>query len=168
MTRRWDYLIFPAATGDFAVPSMTTSVLSPAGVRVRLRCEGTTLAVRAASPEEPPPLQVARKKSWNAWPFAIAVAAIAVIGVAWMRWLRGRDIRARVRGLVRPTPVETRAAVDEYLAARGIEPSTLLREPTERGDAYRSLRSLLDALERDRLVAGPREIAQRVRDLVVT
>jgi len=28
------------------------------------------------------------------------------------------------------------------------------------------LRSLLDALERDRVVAGEREIAERVRDLV--
>ncbi|HLJ73383.1 MAG TPA: hypothetical protein VKU62_02265, partial [Thermoanaerobaculia bacterium] len=63
-------------------------------------------------------------------------------------------------------PVETRAAVDDFLHAHGIDPAELLREPTERGDAYRSLRSLLDALERDRLTAGPREIAQRVRDVV--
>ena len=71
-----------------------------------------------------------------------------------------------VRHLVRPTALETRAAVDEYLGTRGIEPAALMREPSERGDAYRSLRSLLDALERDRIAAGQREIAQRVRDLV--
>ena len=72
-----------------------------------------------------------------------------------------------MRALVRATPPETRLAVDTYLTTkRGVEPSALLREDSERGDAYRSLRSLLDALERDRIVAGEREVAQRVRDLV--
>jgi hypothetical protein len=71
-----------------------------------------------------------------------------------------------VRRLVRPTVGETRQAVDEYLLSRGIEPAALLREPTDRGDAYRSLRSLLDALEHERVDAGKDEIAQRVRDLV--
>ncbi|PYQ58749.1 MAG: hypothetical protein DMF58_14140, partial [Acidobacteria bacterium] len=90
----------------------------------------------------------------------------SLIGLALLRMHRSSRIRREVRHLVRPTALETRTAVDEYLGTRGIEPAALMREPSERGDAYRSLRSLLDALERDRIAAGQREIAQRVRDLV--
>ena len=79
---------------------------------------------------------------------------------------RSRNISTQVRNLVRPTPQETRAAVDEYLAGRGIDPALLIREPSDRGDAYRSLRSLLDALDRDRIPATLRDVAHRVRDLV--
>jgi hypothetical protein len=171
MSRRWEYLIFPAQTGSFTVPAITTTVLTPAGARQQLQCAATTLAVQAASPEEPPPPQVAQRRVRtnvrSAMILLAIVALLAIAGaIALKRFERSRRIRDEVRGLVRPSPVETRAAVDDYLASRGIEPSTLLREPTERGDAYRALRSLLDALERDRLVAGEREIAQRVRDLV--
>jgi len=167
MTRRWEYLIFPAQTGEFTLPAMSTRVLNSMGAREDLRCAAMTLAVRAASPEEEaPPARIASRKSRSVRPFLIAAAIVVLGAVAIARYQRSRRIRNQVRGLVRPTPVETRTAVDEYLARRGIEPSSLLREPTERGDAYRSLRSLLDAVERDRLTAGQREIAQRVRDLV--
>jgi len=96
----------------------------------------------------------------------VALLVSSLIGLAILRAQRSRRIRNEVRRLVRPTAPETRTAVDEYLGRLGIEPAVLLREPSERGDAYRSLRSLLDALERDRITAGEREIAQRVRDLV--
>ncbi len=170
MTRRWQYLIFPAASGKFDVPAISATVLTLAGVREQLRCEATTLTVKAASPTEPPPRLASRRppltlRALELWA-AATVAACALIAVAVARSQRSRRIRSAVRTLVRPTPPETRAAVDEYLATRGIEPAALMREPSDRGDAYRSLRSLLDALERDRLVAGQTEIAQRVRDLV--
>src|SRR5438067_2487249 len=92
--------------------------------------------------------------------------AISLAGLALLRARRSRRIRNEVRALVRVTPPETRLAVDDYLTRRGVAPSALMREASERGDAYRSLRSLLDALERDRIVADEREIAQRVRDVV--
>ena len=170
MTRRWEYLIFPTQQGPFTIPALDTTVLTPLGQRQHLRCEATTLMVSAASPEEPPPPLAERRDIPGVRAIGIFLAAIAaavVIGViALARLKRSRRIRERVRGLVRPTAAETRSAVDDYLASHGIEPSALLREPSERGDAYRSLRSLLDALERDRISAGEREIAQRVRDLV--
>jgi hypothetical protein len=97
---------------------------------------------------------------------ASVLATCTLIALIVARSQRSRRVRTRVRRLVRPTIPETRAAVDEYLGALGVEPATLMREPSDRGDAYRSLRSLLDALERDRVVAGEREIAERVRDLV--
>ena len=97
---------------------------------------------------------------------AASLLALSLIALTVLRTSRSRRIRGEVRALLKPTPPETRTAVDEYLSRRGITPTELIREASERGDAYRSLRSLLDALERDRLVAGEWEIAQRVRDLV--
>ncbi|HEY6844202.1 MAG TPA: BatD family protein, partial [Thermoanaerobaculia bacterium] len=90
MSRRWEYLIFPAQTGSFTVPSMTTRILTPAGVRQELQCAATTLAVRAASPEEPPPPQVARTRArTNVRTIMIALAAIALLAIvgafAWKR-----------------------------------------------------------------------------------
>ena len=169
MTRRWEYLIFPSDSGSFKVPALSATVLTPAGVRQQVRCEATTLVVRAASPEAPPRLAKHRAPLNLRAIVTATIAALLVgslIGLALLRMHRSSRIRREVRHLVRPTALETRTAVDEYLGTRGIEPAALMREPSERGDAYRSLRSLLDALERDRIAAGQREIAQRVRDLV--
>ena len=139
-------------------------------MRQALRCEATTLAVRAASPDEPPPKLAQHRRPPSARTIlTIAMAVVFVLslgGLALLRMRRSRRIRNQVRGLVRATPPETRVAVDEYLSWSGIDPARLMREASERGDAYRSLRSLLDALERDRIVASEREVAQRVRDLV--
>ena len=170
MTRQWEYVIFPPQSGSMTIPAVTSTVLTQAGTRQVLRCEASTLAVKAASPNEPPPALVQHRAPVNLrmWGL-IAAAALLVVslaGLGMMRAQRSRQIRGEVQALIKPTPPETRTAVDDYLARRGIAPAELMREPSERGDAYRSLRSLLDALERDRLVAGQREIAQRVRDLV--
>ena len=170
MHRQWQFLIFPETSGRFAIPAVSTSILTPAGVRQSLRCEASTLTVLAASPNEPPPRLASRRPPLTAralilWAVAV-VLTCTIIALAVARTQRSRRIRTRVRRLVKPTVPETRAAVDEYLDTLGIEPAALMREPSDRGDAYRSLRSLLDALERDRIVAGEEEIADRVRDLV--
>jgi len=170
MTRQWEYVVFPPQSGSMTIPAITSTVLTEGGTRQVLRCDAATLAVVAASANEPPPALVKRRKPLDVRAIGtIAAAALLVVslaGLTLLRVRRSRHIRGEVKALVRPTPPETRTAVDEYLAQRGIAPSELMREASERGDAYRSLRSLLDALERDRLVAGEREIAQRVRDLV--
>jgi len=170
MYREWQFLLFPATAGQFAIPAVSTSVLTPTGVRQSLRCEASTLTVRAASPNEPPPRLASRRppitpRAMILWAASV-VAACTLIALVVARSQRSRRVRTRVQHLVKPTVPETRAAVDAYLSTRGIEPAALMREPSDRGDAYRSLRSLLDALERDRVVAGEKEIAERVRDLV--
>jgi len=172
MTRRWEYVIFPPENGSFTIPALATTVLTPAGARQDLRCEAATLMVRAASPQEPPPQLAERRAAASvrrtAMIFAAALLVLSIAGLALLRARRSARIRDQVRTLVRPTAPETRVAVDEYLARHGIEAAALIREPSERGDAYRSLRSLLDGLERDRLTAGDLEIARRVRDLVTS
>jgi hypothetical protein len=170
MEREWQYLIFPAHSGKFTAPPLSATVLTPAGLRKELRCQAATLMVRAASPNEPPPRLALRRPPITRRSVALFLAALVVIctviALAVARTQRSQRVRDAVRQLVRPSAPETRAAVDHYLESRGIDPASLIREPTDRGDAYRSLRSLLDALERDRIVAGQREVARRVRDLV--
>jgi hypothetical protein len=170
MVRRWQYLIFPAHSGEMVIPPLSATILTPAGARQQIRCQPATLTVRAAPREPPPPRMAAIRKpialrALAMWAIAVGIVC-STIALAVARAQRSRRIRAEVRRLVRSTPPETRLAVDDYLLSRGVEPSSLMREPSDRGDAYRSLRSLLDALERDRVVAGEREIAARVRDLV--
>src|SRR5258706_1579410 len=48
MTRRWRYLIFPADAGMFVIPPLATAVLTPLGLRRRLRGEQRALLVEAA------------------------------------------------------------------------------------------------------------------------
>jgi oxygen tolerance protein BatD len=170
MTREWQYLIFPAQSGEFTAPAMNATVMSPDGQRKQLRCDATTLIVQASAPSEPPPRLATRRppitnRAVTLW-LAAVIAACTLVALVVARTQRSHRIRNAVRRLVRPTAPETRAAVDEYLQVRGIEPALLIREPSDRGDAYRSLRSLLDALERERVVAGDQEIVRRVRDLV--
>ncbi|HXH39951.1 MAG TPA: BatD family protein [Thermoanaerobaculia bacterium] len=173
MTRRWRFLIFPARSGMFVVPPLTTLILTPDGARRELRCEQRSLIVEAADetaaqPHAPPTAAGARvEAARRSLPLiGIAAALLVLLALVWPRLVRARTIRRHTRALVRETLAETRIAVDEWLSARGVDPAALLRETSERGDAWRALRSLLDGAERDRLVAEPAEIRARVRDVV--
>lgn len=174
MTRRWRFLIFPNSTGMFVIPPLAAQTLTPAGVRRELRCEQRTLMVQAAgaamqSHAPPAPGSAPVEAARQSLPFiGIAAAILILLAIAWPRTARARAIRRDVRALVRGTPLETRIAVDEWLSTRGIDPIAILRETSDRGDAYRALRSLLDAAERDRLIAEPDDIRGRVRDLVAS
>jgi hypothetical protein len=175
MKRRWKLLIFPANSGMFVVPPLTSTILTPAGVRRELRCEQRALIVQAADaatmqPHAPvTPADARVEAARRSMPFMGIVAGLLVIlAVAWPRLSRARRIRRETDALVRETAAQTRSAVDEWLFARGADPAAMLRETSERGDAYRALRSLLDAAERDRLVAEPDDLRGRVRDLVAS
>ena len=174
MTRRWKFLIFPSSSGVFVVPPLVSTILTPAGARRDLRCEERSVLVEAASAAANPPaastaphdarLDAARRSL----PAAGVLAAIAIlIAIAGPRMQRAMRIRRETRSLLRETPAETRGAVDTWLVASGSDPSLLVREQSDRGDAYRALRSLLDAAERDRLTAEPDEIRARVREVIV-
>jgi hypothetical protein len=72
-------------------------------------------------------------------------------------------IRRQVREIVRSG--EIRAQVDARL---GVDATSLLNERSDRGDAYRALRSLLDAIDRDRDIGvdRKRELTRRVREVL--
>jgi hypothetical protein len=173
MTRRWRFLIFPASSGMFVVPPLTTAILTPAGVRRELRCEQRVLIVEAAGDSANPPPASTQPPDARAdavrrsLPFA-GIAAVILIAIAagWPRLARARRMRRDTRALLRETPAETRIAVDEWLVARGADLSVLAREASDHGDAYRALRSLLDAAGQERLVAERAEIRTRVREVV--
>jgi len=175
MTRRWRYLIFPATSGMFVIPPLTAQTLTLAGARRELRCEQRALLVQAADaatmqphapqPSSNSPIEAARQSLPL---IGVAAGILILLAIAWPRIARARALRRDTRALLRETPSETRIAVDEWLSARGVDPAAILRETSDRGDAYRALRSLLDAAERDRLIAEPDDIRGRVRDLVAS
>jgi len=174
MERHWRFLVFPASKGMFVIPPMTTTILTPAGERRELQCEQRALMVQAADANAgQPPVSPSSDKRVEAMrrslPFiGIAAALLALLGIVWPRLARATRVRRDTKALVREAPAETRIAVEEWLSAHAIDPTALLRETSERGDAYRALRSLLDAAERDRLVAEPEDVRGRIRDLVAS
>jgi hypothetical protein len=98
----------------------------------------------------------------------IAVAFLLFV-LPW--WRRRTRLNRQIRGLMADgDPATVRENVHTTLERRGIEPASLLREGSDRGDAYRSLRSLLDALEKDRIDVDDRsrEIRRRIRELLLT
>ncbi len=175
MARRWRYLMFPATAGMFVIPPLRTTILTPAGERRELQCEQRALVVEAvdatiapAQPSTPASgnrIQEARRIA----PLVGIVAAILLtIAILWPRFANASRVRREVRVLLRDTPEEVRIAVDGWLSAHGVDHTLLLRETSERGDAYRALRSLTDAAERERLVADPADLRARIRDLVTS
>ena len=170
MTRRWRYLIFPSQSGTLKIPELSVAYVTPAGERRDSRCEAKTLDVSAASVDEgtaPAPVRRRLPSRRAAQPI---LAAVAVVGLALAlvpRFRRQSRLRRAVAELVHETPNETRDAVERDLSGRGIDPSQLMRETSDRGDAFRAFRSLVDAAEHDRIPATKRDIAHRVRDLLV-
>ncbi|HEX6177347.1 MAG TPA: BatD family protein [Thermoanaerobaculia bacterium] len=177
MTRRWQFQIFPSQRGTLAIPELRMPVFSPAAsARQMLQCGASTLEVTAAErPPLAPPAASANQRAassfWLRAPYMIATAIAIVFFVFVFPWWRRRSrldrtIRAMIAG---GDPAIVRENVHASLEERGIDPASLLRDGTERGDAYRALRSLLDALERGRIdVSDPnREMRRRIRELLL-
>jgi hypothetical protein len=132
-----------------------------------VRCEAATLEARAAAlPIGQTPAQSAKASRDPAaivpW-VAGGALALLLAGVGLPRLLREITVRREARAIVGgKTATEIRAAID----AR-VNPA-LMNEASDRGDAYRTLRSMLDAAERERDIAvdGEQEIARRVREML--
>jgi hypothetical protein len=170
MSRRWRYLIFPAANGAMVIPPLVSTALTSEGQRQELRCDERVLIVKEAESRRPAPLTPRAKRTEAArqvlpWAGAVAVV-LAALAVAVPPLERGRRARRESRALIRETPAETRAAIEAWLVEREIDPRSLLREASDRGEAWRAVRSLLDAMEHERIEASPRELRNRVRQLI--
>jgi hypothetical protein len=166
MARSWRYLISPEKSGLFDVPPLSLRVFDPiTETRHDLRCATSFVnAVAVPAAEAPMPIVQPSSRPWP-WPWialALAIVIAALLTVPRVR--RELSLRREVREIVRDaTPTEIRARIESRVQMD-------LREPTERGDAMRALRSLLDAAERDRDIAegGEKEIARRVRDVLAS
>lgn len=172
MTRRWSVVIFPRRDGTLKIPPLVETIFDPQTRAFReLRCEGTSLAVTRAVPSA----RVAAAGSGAPLPsrrtfLPMAAAVVLLAAFAWMavpRLRRAVRLRHEVRRLAGGTPSQIREAVEAYLLSRKADAHVLMQEISERGDAYRAFRSLVDALEHDRAHgAGRRELETRLRDLV--
>lgn len=165
MSRQWRYLVFPKQTGLLELPPLTMQVFDPrAGVRRELRC-GTSLVNAVMSQpaaEAPLPAVHAVDKPMHWGWIAGLLSLLVIVAMAIPRVLRELRLRREVQEIVRDAvPSEIRERVEQRVQID-------LRELSERGDAMRALRSLLDAAERDRDIAGDagKEIARRVRDVL--
>lgn len=168
MTRRWEYLVFPSQTGTLEIPALTMQIFDPKlGARRELRCAATFFPVVATpvpeSAAEPPPSSEMQREI--PWPWVAGGAALLLaLLIGAPRVLRERALRREARAIVRDaTPAEIRARMEQRVKIP-------LDEPSDRGDAWRALRSLLDAAERERDIAAgaDAELVRRVRDVLAT
>jgi hypothetical protein len=167
MTRRWNYLIFPAASGSMTIPPLVAKAFNPnLSRREELRCAASTLEVQEASsggaPAPSPARAIGVSGAKHILPWAMVIIALflsIVISIKPIR--RSIEVRRKVRSVMRSGNI--REAVHQL-----IDPNVVASEASDRGDAYRALRSLLDAVERDRVLEAHAadEIERRVRDLV--
>lgn len=167
MARQWRYLIFPNVSAPMVVPPLAMNIFDPArGVRRELRCSQSfidavmTMPAEAAADAPPAETALPARVPWR-WLAGGVLIALA-FSLAIPRVRRELNLRREVRELAGDgTPAEIRARVDERLRID-------VREQSDRGDAYRALRSLLDAAERDRDIAidAEGEIARRLRELL--
>jgi hypothetical protein len=170
MARKWRYLIFPEKNGALALPALTMRIFDPTtGRRRDLGCRlppiDATLASAPSASETPAPVRRDEVKR-RALPWISGAILVALlVGVAGPRLKRELRLRREIRAITSGTPTEIRERID----ARVGDPAMLLAEHSERGDAYRALRSLLDAATRERDIAdgADEEIARRVRDVLV-
>ncbi|MBK5259979.1 MAG: BatD family protein [Thermoanaerobaculia bacterium] len=176
VTRRWKYLIFPRTSGTLKIAPLALRAFIPSDeTRRTLQCESSMLVVNAARPESQPATAATRSitrtqaLTKNAPWIAAGILALLTIALALRPLRRARRIARDAKALTRGrSPHEIREAVQAALEAKGIDPGALLRESSNRGEAWRSLRSLLDALEKDRIELDDREheIRTRVKDLL--
>jgi BatD DUF11 like domain len=166
MGRQWRYLIFPEREGLLVIPPLTLRTFLPeTAERRQLRCEAQTIEALAIAPPSPGSRAETRRvqrRRMGPW-IGAALLALLALGLGLPRLRRELKLRGEVRELVEgKPPSEIRAAVETRVHPR------LLHEASDRGDAYRALRSMLDAAERERDIAvdAEEEIARRVRELL--
>jgi hypothetical protein len=98
------------------------------------------------------------RRDWRPWAGAIALLAL-VVAIVTPRIRRAaaahRDVREIVNG-----------GLHTFLARKKIDETALANEVSDRGDAYRALLSLLDAIQRERITPEEADVGQRARDLV--
>jgi hypothetical protein len=75
----------------------------------------------------------------------VVTAVIVILGIALVipRLRRASAFNKRIREIARP-PEQLHAKLQALLAAHRLDETSLLREQSDRGDAYRSLHSRLD------------------------
>jgi hypothetical protein len=165
MSRQWRYLVFPSKAGTLEIPPLSMRVFVPdTKARRDLRCAAALIdaTTAVAPPSASPRRESARRAAVPRWPWMIAIALIAGLAAMIPRIVRSLSLRREAKEILRDaTPAEIRARVESRVH---VDP----HERSDRGDAMRALRSLLEAAERDRDIAAnaEKEIGRRVKDVL--
>ncbi len=161
MSRQWRFVIFPAHAGTLTLPMIAAEAFNPANAqRIHLRCGPMTLTVQQVVRHPASGIRhpEAVKRDWRPWAGAILllVVVIAIVTPPLRRAAaRRKDVRLIVNG-----------GLHDYLVRKKVDENVLAKEISDRGDAYRSLVSLLDAMQRERVTPEEADLEQRARDLV--
>jgi len=167
MTRQWKLLVFPSRAGPFTLPPLETRAFSPLAGRQELQCNAQTLQVTTSHPERSrgtrggggaPSVRPGPSTTLGMTVVAVALL-IAAIFLITPRIRRSANLKKRARDLVR-RPGDLRTKLHAVLAAHHLDETALLREQSDRGDAYRSLHSRLDFENIDE------EVEFRLRDFL--
>ena len=173
MRRRWKYLLFPRHAGTMTIaPLITRTFVPETAERRTLQCGAATINVQTAVPvvdsQASPAATPLSPRNPGRWLLAAAIVAIVII-TTFALLGRRRSVAGRADAIVAGrSPAEVRAAVNELLTKREVDPDQLLRESSERGDAYRAVRSIADAIESDRIDenSGRALLQERVGELL--
>lgn len=183
MEKSWTWLLFPAESGELALPPLELRYYDPAREQTRVaRCGGWSVEVDLPPGESSaaPPLagidaggapagEVSSDSdgggSGSSLPVVAAASMIALSGIIALVWLRGLRERAREAAklhLLVDNPALLRQRLDAIAMRKGWIPRDLLEEPGEEGDAWRSVISSLDLIEREPWAAD--EHRERLRE----
>jgi hypothetical protein len=177
MERSWRYLLFPEQNGSIRIPPISFRYFDPESGRQRSsRCGGWT--VTASRVESPPmPGRESRQESQESpaarfdrghlLPALAVTAAIVLLVPLLLRRVRSDPEAAKLVALA-DSPAELRSAVEAWLVGKGHPPRRLRTTPGAIGEAWRSLSSLIDLVEREpwELEGAKDELRRRTRELV--
>lgn len=161
MSRRWRYVVFPRSAGTVSIPGLELRGFDPATAEAaRVACAPARVVVKRVAPKEstsdaPAALPAGRTSEWL--PVAAAVAGLfaCTLVAAWL--LRGRRHDARELDTLLSKcdePRELRRALADLATKHGHEPRVLFHEAGELGDAWRSIHSLADLIEKEPASVG--------------
>jgi hypothetical protein len=169
MSRRWRYVVFPRTAGPMTLPGMELHCFDPAtGAASPVSCPASGVVVKravtkpqAAGDARSP---VTKPNDWLAIAGAVAGLLGCMLVAAWL--LRGRRHDAgELDALMSRVddPRELRRGLADLATKHGREPRALFHEAGELGDAWRSIHSFADLVEKEPASVGDprRELRRR-------
>jgi hypothetical protein len=169
MSRRWRYVVFPRNAGPMTLPGMELRCFDPvAGAPAQVSCVASNIVVKraVAKPVSSVDAKTSAEKTSEWIPIAAAVAGLLACTLVAALMVRGRRhdagelaaLMARV-----DDPRELRRALADLATKHGRDPRALFHETGELGDAWRSIHSLADLVEKEPASVGDagRELKRR-------
>ncbi|MGK2858881.1 MAG: BatD family protein [Thermoanaerobaculia bacterium] len=157
MRRRWRYVAFPHAAGRLVVPGLTLRAFDPArGVAYSISTAATEVVLTRASskPGTEGSGSAPARRGETSRAVIIAAAVAGLVGctlfAAWI--LRGRrhDAGELARLMMHvENSRELRRALANLATSHGRDPQSLFAEAGELGDAWRSMHSYADLIEKE-------------------